>query len=164
MSLVETGYLEYQELAEKQKLPSEERFMKGPVAVIECVQEIPCNPCERACKFGAIEIGQPITKLPHLIEEKCVGCGVCVSRCPGLAIFILNKNYSENTGTVAFPYEYYPTPEVGEEREAVNRRGEVICTGEIIKVMNPQSFDYTPVVTIEIPREFTDEVRSIKRR
>lgn len=54
--------------------------------------------------------------------------------------------------------------EVGEEREAVNRRGEVICTGEIIKVMNPQSFDYTPVVTIEIPREFTDEVRSIKRR
>lgn len=58
----------------------------------------------------------------------------------------------------------YPTPEVGEEREAVNRRGEVICTGEIIKVMNPQSFDYTPVVTIEIPREFTDEVRSIKRR
>lgn len=163
MSLVNTGYLEYKELAAIQKLPKEERFQKGAVAVIECVQEIPCNPCEAACRFGAIRIGNPITNLPELNGELCTGCGICVSKCPGLAIFIVNKVYSETTATVAFPYEYFPIPVVGEKKEAVNRKGEVICQGIIVKVTNPKTFDHTPVVTVEIPREFADEVRSIKR-
>ena len=51
MALVNTGYLEFEELNEIQKLPSKERYEKGPVAVIECVQEIPCNPCEAACSL-----------------------------------------------------------------------------------------------------------------
>ncbi|MGN0291390.1 MAG: 4Fe-4S binding protein [Lachnospiraceae bacterium] len=163
MSLIETGFLEYEELSEKQTLPTKARFEKGPVAVIECVQEIPCNPCESSCKLGAIEIGNPITNLPHLLEEKCVGCGVCVSKCPGLAIFVVNKVYSKTSATVSFPYEYFPTPKEGEEKEAVNRKGEVVCKGTILKVVNPESFDHTPVVTIEISKEYADEVRSIKR-
>ena len=44
--------------------PPEERMAKGRVAVIECVQEIPCNPCENACRLGAITIGEQITNLP----------------------------------------------------------------------------------------------------
>lgn len=163
MSLIETGFLEYEELSEKQTLPTKARYEKGPVAVIECVQEIPCNPCESSCKLGAIEIGNPITNLPHLLEEKCVGCGVCVSKCPGLAIFVVNKVYSKTSATVSFPYEYFPTPKEGEKKEAVNRKGEVVCKGTILKVVNPESFDHTPVVTIEIPKEYADEVRSIKR-
>ena len=27
---------------------------QGPVAIIECVQEIPCDPCVDACRQGAI--------------------------------------------------------------------------------------------------------------
>jgi len=34
--------------------PSEIRFDKGAVAVIECIQDIPCNPCETSCRFKAI--------------------------------------------------------------------------------------------------------------
>ena len=49
MALIDTGYLEFDELKSIQKLPDDERYAKGPVAVIECVQEIPCNPCEAAC-------------------------------------------------------------------------------------------------------------------
>lgn len=163
MALINTGYLTYTELAEIQKLPTEDRYAKGPVAVIECVQEIPCNPCEASCAFGAITIGNPITNLPVLSGEKCTGCGICVSKCPGLAIFIVDKAYSETTATVAFPYEYYPTPEVGEIKIAVDRKGTEICEGKIVKVMNPKAFDHTPVVTVEIPVAFADEVRSIKR-
>lgn len=163
MSLILTGYLEYEELSSIQTLPTEDRFAKGAVAIIECVQEIPCNPCEAACKFGAIHVGEPITNLPTLLEEKCVGCGVCVSKCPGLAIVIVNKIYSKSSATVAFPYEYFPTPVVGEKRNAVNRKGEIICEGVIVKVTNPTSYDHTPVVTVEIPKEFADEVRSIER-
>ena len=35
MALINTGYLEYEELSQIQKLPSDERYAKGPVAVIE---------------------------------------------------------------------------------------------------------------------------------
>lgn len=163
MALIDSGYLTYEELSGIQRLPSEERFKSGPVAVIECVQEIPCNPCEAACKLGAIMVGEPITKLPTLIEDKCVGCGICVSKCPGLAIFIVNKVYSEETATVAFPYEYYPTPSVGDSVKAVDRKGMVLCDATVIDVKNPKSFDHTPVVTIEIPNGFADEARSIQR-
>lgn len=163
MALVETGYLKYDELSSLQKLPTAERFAKGPVAVIECVQEIPCNPCEAACSFGAICVGDPITNLPALCGDKCTGCTKCVSKCPGLAIFVINKVYTEKTATVAFPYEYFPTPETGMEVTAVNRRGETVCKAKVIKVLNPAAFDHTPVVTIEIPKEYADEVRSMKR-
>ena len=163
MALINTGYLEYEELKSIQKLPTEDRFSQGPVAVIECVQEIPCNPCEAACHFGAIHVGDPITNLPTLEGSKCTGCTMCVSKCPGLAIFVLNKVYSETTATVAFPYEYFPTPTEGQQVVAVNRKGEEVCAATVVKVMNPKNFDHTPVVTVEIPKEYADDVRSMKR-
>lgn len=163
MSLIETGYLEYEELAALQTLPTKERYEQGPVAVIECVQEIPCNPCEAACKFGAIKVGDPITNLPTLVPSKCSGCTMCVAKCPGLAIFVVNKAFTDTTATVAFPYEYMPTPTVGDTVLAVNRRGEEVCEATVVKVLNPTNFDHTPVVTIEFPTEYADEVRSIAR-
>lgn len=163
MSLINTGYLEYEELKELQNIPSEERYKKGPVAVVECVQAIPCNPCEAACVKKAIKIGEPIINLPCVDFEKCVGCGICVAKCSGMAIFVVDKSYSETKATVAFPYEYYPLPKKDMEVKAVNRKGEEVCDGKIVKVMNPKSYDHTPVVTVEIPIEFADEVRSIKR-
>ena len=36
-------------------LPSEERRKKGPYAIFECFQQIPCNPCYTACRFGAVK-------------------------------------------------------------------------------------------------------------
>lgn len=164
MAIADVGYISKQELIDAKQDISDERYAKGPVAVIECVQEIPCNPCEGACRFNAITIGEPITNLPKINEANCTGCGVCVAQCPGLAIFIVDKAYSDTEATVAFPYEYTPVPAVGEEWEAVNRKGEVQCKAKIVKVMNPKAFDRTPVVTVAIPKEYADEVRSVKRK
>lgn len=164
MALAQNGFLSIEELKNSTVYPSEERMKKGPVAVIECIQEIPCNPCEASCKFKAIDVGDPITNLPHLDQSKCIGCGVCVAQCPGLAIFVLDKTYSDTQGTVSFPYEYYPTPEKGQEVKAVDRSGRVICQGTVVKVQNPKNFDRTPVVTVAVPLDKVEEVRSIKRK
>lgn len=163
MALEETGYIAWEELKRYDRIPSEERLSKGPAAVIECIQQIPCNPCEAACKQGAIKIGEPITKLPVLNEELCTGCGLCIAKCPGLAIFVVDKAYSQLQATVAFPYEYTPLPMVDQTVEAVNRQGEVVCEATVLKVVNPKAFDKTPVVTIVVPKNCADEARSIKR-
>lgn len=163
MALIETGYLEMEELKRLQKLPAPERYEKGPVAVVECVQAIPCNPCQAACKFGAITVGEPITNLPQVQHDKCIGCGICAAMCPGLAIFIVNKAFGPKTATVGFPYEYSPVPKAGDTVRAVDRKGEFRCEATVVRVQNPAGFDHTPIVTIEIPRELADEVRSIER-
>jgi Fe-S-cluster-containing hydrogenase component 2 len=163
MVLRKTGYLTKEELINSNRYPSKERLNKGPVAIIECTEEIPCNPCEAACKFKAIKIGKPITNVPVLDEDLCVGCGMCIAKCPGLAIFVIDKTYSDNEGLIMFPYEYLPLPIPGSSVEAVDRAGKVISSGKVIRVLNNKSLDRTPVVTIAIPKEKLDEVRGIKR-
>ncbi len=164
MALEQSGYITREELEQFGLLPSKKRFEQGPVAVIECIQEIPCNPCEAACPRNAIQIGTPITALPTLKEELCTGCGICIAKCPGLAIFTVDKTYSDKEATVSFPYEYVPLPVKDEIVDAVNRAGEVVCKGRILKVLNPKANDRTPVVTVAIQKEFADDVRSMKRK
>ena len=135
---------------------------KGPVAVIECYQQIPCNPCESACRFNAIVVGKPITNLPRLVEEKCRGCGECIASCPGLAIFLVNKSYSEKEAAISMPYEYLPLPESGDVVDALDRSGVKVCSGRIIKISNPEKNDNTAVVTIAVPKQYADQVRSFR--
>ena len=37
--------------------------------------------CVDACKFGAMTM-DPVTGIPHVNEDKCVGCGMCAKACP----------------------------------------------------------------------------------
>lgn len=162
MAIEQKGYLMIEELIAAGQYPTKERFEKGPVAIAECLQEIPCNPCEGACKYGAIKIGEPITNSPKIDEVKCIGCTICVAKCPGLAIFVIDKTYSEEEGTVAFPHEYYPLPNKGDTVDALNRMGECVCKGRITKVLNPKSFDRTPVVTVAVPKDKVEDIRGIR--
>lgn len=144
-------------------IPSLERRKKGPVACIECFQQIPCNPCEEACPRGAITIGTEITSLPALDTEKCNGCGICMTRCPGLAVFTLDETYGEKTALVSFPYEYVPLPVKGQAVRCTNRLGGYVTDGIIHGVRTAEAFDHTAIVTVEIPREYVMEVRFIDR-
>ncbi len=161
--IVYTGIPSQEELDACLGIPSPERMARGRVAVIECVQGIPCNPCENACRFHAIEIGSEITSLPKLHEDICTGCARCVALCPGQAIVVVQQNFSETEATVDFPYEYLPMPVSGMEVDAVNRGGEVVCKGRIVRVTQIRDFAQTAVVSMAIPKEFVSEVRGMRR-
>ncbi|MGB9596024.1 MAG: 4Fe-4S binding protein [Candidatus Poribacteria bacterium] len=142
--------------------PSKERLIKGSVAVIECIEEIPCNPCETSCKFKAIIVGKPITNIPRLIQDRCKGCGECIASCPGLAIFLVNMIYSPEEASISIPYEFHPLPSVGSTVDALDRNGQKVCDCKIIKVSNPPKNNKTAVVTIAVKKEFADIVRNIR--
>ena len=102
--------------------------------------------------------------LPKLDADKCNGCGICITRCPGLAIFNLHKNYSETTSLVSFPYEYVPLPEPGAPVRCTSRDGAFVTQGTVHSVRNVPAFDHTAVVTVEIPKEYLMDVRGIDRK
>jgi len=162
-SVVTCGVLSKTELRDLPGIPSQERLTKGPVVVVECNQEIPCNPCQAACPRQAIRVDE-LTSVPVLDEEKCNGCGTCVAPCPGLAIFVVDMTYSEGEALVMMPYEFLPYPEVGEKVDALDRGGRRICEGTIEKVRTPKKNDRTAVVSVAVPKKYGMEARAIRCR
>jgi len=160
------GSIALKDLKKSPGYPTEERFSKGPVPVIECTEEIPCDPCQTACNRNLIIVGKPITNLPRLIDPEgaCGGCAKCIVICPGLAVFVVDKTFSEDEASVAMPYEFLPLPEEGEEIQGVDRTGKVVCEGYVHKIFSGKNLSHTNVVTIVIPKEYADEVRHFKRR
>ena len=150
-----------EELEKSPGYPGVERLRKGPVAVIECIQEIPCNPCEAACPSGAITIGASINNLPILDVDKCTGCGICISSCPGLAIFVIDLTYDHESALISFPFEYLPLPVVGEEVPAADREGKEICRGKVVRIVNKPINGHSPVISISIPRRYALLARGI---
>ena len=161
MTLIKDGFFDAEELEKLPGVPSKQRLKKGPVVVIECAQEIPCNPCEEACHKQAIVIGESIIDLPRLDADKCNGCGLCIASCPGQAIFVVDMTYSDNEAAVQLPFEFLPYPKKGQIVDGLNRAGEKVCDAKVLKVLTAKKFDRTAVITVAVPKEFGMEVRNI---
>ena len=157
-----TGYLSEEAVKDGGGVPSAARRRKGPVAVIECLEDIPCNPCESSCKTGAIRVGDDITNLPQLDEEKCVGCQSCVHVCPGQAIFMVDESLPNGRATVLMPYEYRPLPEKGDVVTALDRAGIELGDATVVAVRQSKKMDQTATVTIEVPAEWSMKARMIR--
>ncbi|WP_069997654.1 4Fe-4S binding protein [Cellulosilyticum sp. I15G10I2] len=163
LNLKSKGYPTLEELRSLGCYPSYDDFMKGPTAVIECIEEIPCNPCELTCKKNAIKIGQPITNLPKIDVTQCTGCSLCLSKCPGLAIYIKDYTYNENQSLIIFPYEFLPLPRISQKVMAVDRQGQVICEAIVTKINKNKTNDHTAIISMLYPKDLFHDVVSMKR-
>ena len=141
-------------------IPDKKRLAQGPVVIIECFQKIPCDPCAISCKLGAIKSFKDINDLPQIDFDKCTGCGICISSCPGLAIFVIDMNYSDEKSLVKLPHEMLPLPEKGEDVYALDRAGSILGKVKVIKVLKIKN--KTNIISIEVPKSMAMKVRSVK--
>lgn len=160
-TLKKKGAPSLEELDAVGMLPSPAVLAAGPCLCIECIEEIPCNPCETACPQGAITVGSPITNLPAIDREECTACGLCIAACPGLAITI--KDGSGDRALIRFPYEYLPMPVAGQTVTMCDRMGNPVCEGTVKRVDRPARNDMTAVVTALFDKARIAEVISMVR-
>ena len=136
---------------------------KGVHPVIECTQNIPCNPCQDACPKKCISIGNNITSLPVVVENsECINCGMCVASCSGQAIFLVDEDCGDGTATVTLPYEFLPLPEAGTKGVALGRNGKEVCDAEVVSVKTTKAFDKTHLLTMRVPKEYAMTARFFK--
>jgi len=161
-SFQQTGVLPEAELRARGLLPSEERLAAGPVVVVECIENIPCNPCAFACPRKAIAIEGALTNLPRVDFDKCNGCTLCIAKCPGLAIFVVHRDFSHTEASVALPYELLPRPNKGDRVTCLDRSGKPVGRGRVVKVLDSPAQNRCAVVTVTVPKKMWDRVRSVK--
>ena len=136
-------------------LPNKKQLEKG-VAISECIQLIPCNPCVDSCPVDAISM-KDINSIPVIDYDRCISCGKCIGVCPGLALFIVKR--TNEKGYVTLPYEMCPSPKKGQDVEVLDRTGKTIGHGCVVKVKKAGK---TMIVTVEIDKEKIMDVRNIR--
>ena len=141
-------------------LPSQKRRKAKPYVVIECFQRIPCDPCSASCPFGAILPFKDINDLPKIDYSKCTGCGICISICPGLAIFVIDETNSDYD-LVSLPYEFLPLPQKDEEVWGLDRKGEAVCKAIVEKVIAGKR--KTRIVRLRVPKGYAHKVRFLRK-
>jgi len=121
--------------------------------VIRCVQEIPCNPCEASCPDHLISLGGSIMGLPKF-DGRCLGCGECVSVCPGLAINLVFNDY-DPTGQKALlmlPFEFsLDKVPLGAEVSTVDITGNPVGKGKVIAIRQRPEQDRRHLLLVEVP-------------
>lgn len=132
--------------------------------VIECTQNIPCNPCFSLCPKKCICPGVSLSSLPSRDQNAaCIGCGVCVAGCPGQAIFLVERKASEGLAEITIPYEFLPLPAEGERGLGLGRDGAPLTQARVVRVKTAEAYDKTTLLTISVPVAFADEVRAYRR-
>lgn len=139
----------------KQKISSSDFKGKESKAIIECPQDIPCNPCEKSCPVGAIVVGEKINQQPDYDPSKCIGCGKCLSACPGRAILLIQYNYSDTTSKITIPFEFCSNIKKGSQVELLDKNGAHVCEGFVIGSKGL-------LLELEVPKQDVFNVRSAR--
>jgi formate hydrogenlyase subunit 6/NADH:ubiquinone oxidoreductase subunit I len=162
LNAFQRGFYQRKDLEKEGALPTDDVVKMKRVAVIECLEEIPCNPCGFICPVNAIRKDSLVD--PPIVDwERCVGCTKCVPICPGLAIFL--QWIDGNKGYITLPYEFLPEPRVGDKVLLFDRSGRHMGFGRIVFPTYQSKGKSYPLwcVTVEVAdSKLVYDVRSIK--
>lgn len=139
-------------------LPKED----GWQPIIHCYQEIPCNPCTTVCPHDSIQLTGATGTIMDLPEfnGKCIGCGLCVLICPGLAITVVRKGKAEGVAEMMLPHEYDHSYQSGDKVRLRDVDGKDLGEG-IIKSTRFSKKHRTHLLTLEVPEELATKVAGI---
>ncbi len=131
----------------REETASEEKT--GVFPVIHCNQEIPCNPCSTVCPTNSIHLaGDPIMGLPTY-ETGCIGCGKCVTICPGLAISLVDYRKDSENPIVTLPYEISNKPvKIGEKVKCNDIDGNFLAECEVVSILDVKSNNRTQLIKL----------------
>jgi len=127
-----------------------------------CLQEIPCNPCTTVCPKNAIKLmdkSGTIMDIPYLAGE-CIGCGICVAACPGLAITLVRKTDDE-TAEVVLPYEFNCSYKTGDMIPLTDIDGKYLEDGKITKITFNKKYK-TTLITVSTSLKNAVKVMGIR--
>jgi ferredoxin len=128
------GFYRRDELEVHGALPTDDVVKEKRVAVIECIESIPCDPCGFICPVDAIRKDSLVAP-PVMDWGRCVGCTKCVPICP-------------------MPYEQVPEPRIGDLVELFDRSGREVGEGKIVNPTYQARGDPNPLWCVTV--EFTD--------
>jgi NADPH-dependent 2,4-dienoyl-CoA reductase/sulfur reductase-like enzyme/ferredoxin len=138
--------------------------------VLHCYQEIPCNPCTTVCPQHLIQIpGDDIRRVPVFLgdtgEKECIGCGRCVTACPGLAITLVDYRSEPERPTVSIPWEFSPERlSVGSDVRVVDTEGLPLGRVEVIEVRAAARKGQTTVVKVSASSAIAARIAGIRIR
>ncbi|HVN54019.1 MAG TPA: FAD-dependent oxidoreductase [Anaerolineaceae bacterium] len=151
------GDLQVQDLVE---------FSGGAGPVIHCTQEIPCNPCAAVCPQKLIQIDpEDIRKIPVYLgsSQSCKVCMICVAKCPGLAITLVDDRAADLEPIVSIPYEY--TDDLLQEGDLVtvlDTTGQPLGKLPVFQVATLPKGDRTRLLKVRAPREIASQIAGIQ--
>jgi Fe-S-cluster-containing hydrogenase component 2 len=139
--------------------PDKQTLIK-PKAILECFEEIPCNPCSTSCPVNAIEIGENINDKPELHVDVCTGCGICIFSCPGLAIMVAQLRGDK--AVFRIPYEMLPLPTKDDVCHGIDRNGNILCDALIENVSFTKRQDRTAILTVVVDAIYLHQFSTIR--
>ena len=101
-----------------------------------------------------------ISQRPVFDPDKCNGCGICVGKCPGLAIFVVDYSYDEDTALLKIPYEFRPLPQAGDIVTALDRQGFDVGSARVVKVQEQKN--RTTILWLAVTAVMAAIVRNIR--
>jgi ferredoxin len=126
------------------------------VAAIDCIENIGCRVCQKACPVNAIQIDRP--KNLFLLEDICTGCGFCLQACPSEVPIMIAGDGSQSFTTLVFTYRESKILKKGDKVGLLSRRGELLAQGRVLDLLIE---DGSPLYKVEVPSHLIWDARSI---